>query len=227
MLSPEQSASSAAALKLSALHAQTMSYDQIHSADGLVVSPPTAPPQPSAPKETFVGLAGNHGLDVVAAATEAAPSNMRLRNAHSTSSSSSLSSSSSSSIFRSPAPPAAPPLSSDSPPQLQQQHHHHHHHQEKAPETNDDDEAVPPLTAAAMVAMAAATAAACEDGGKAHVDDDDDDDDDDDPVSPRSKYVGVSWCRATQKWQSFIKLGRRKKRIGYYHDEEEAARKYD
>ena len=154
MLSPEQSASSAAALKLSALHAQTMSYDQIHSADGLVVSPPTAPQQPSAPKETFVGLAGNHGLDVVAAATEAAPSNMRLRNAHSTSSSSSLSSSSSSSIFRSPAPPAAPPLSSDSPPQLQQQHHHHHHHQEKAPETNDDDEAVPPLTAAAMVARA-------------------------------------------------------------------------
>ena len=48
------------------------------------------------------------------------------------------------------------------------------------------------------------------------------------PSSPRrSKYVGVSWDKEMKKWNAQITINGKKKNLGYYHDEKEAARMYD
>ena len=43
----------------------------------------------------------------------------------------------------------------------------------------------------------------------------------------RSKYVGVTWHKRDKKWEAAIKIDGKKKTLGYYHDEKEAARMYD
>ena len=43
----------------------------------------------------------------------------------------------------------------------------------------------------------------------------------------RSKYVGVSWDKRDKKWEANIRIDGKKKNLGYYHDEKEAARIYD
>ena len=45
--------------------------------------------------------------------------------------------------------------------------------------------------------------------------------------SHTSKYVGVSWNKEAKKWQAAIKINGKKKFLGLYHDEKEAARMYD
>ena len=47
--------------------------------------------------------------------------------------------------------------------------------------------------------------------------------------SPRhsSKYVGIYWSKGMQRWAATIKIDGKKKTMGYYHDEKEAARIYD
>jgi len=42
-----------------------------------------------------------------------------------------------------------------------------------------------------------------------------------------SKYKGVDWHKATQKWRSSIKFNRTDKHLGVYVSEEDAARAYD
>ena len=42
-----------------------------------------------------------------------------------------------------------------------------------------------------------------------------------------SKYKGVSWCKQSQKWASYIKLDYKARNLGRYTSEEEAARAYD
>jgi len=41
-----------------------------------------------------------------------------------------------------------------------------------------------------------------------------------------SKYVGVSWHKATKKWQSKIQINGKRKHLGHFHSEEEAAKYY-
>ena len=43
----------------------------------------------------------------------------------------------------------------------------------------------------------------------------------------RSKYVGVTWDKQNKKWKAQIRIDGKKKGLGYYHDEKEAARMYD
>ena len=42
-----------------------------------------------------------------------------------------------------------------------------------------------------------------------------------------SKYVGVTWGMKEKKWKAAIKIDGKKKRLGYSHDEKEAARMFD
>ena len=42
-----------------------------------------------------------------------------------------------------------------------------------------------------------------------------------------SQYNGVSWQKATRKWQAHIAVGGKAKGLGLFHNEEEAARAYD
>ena len=50
---------------------------------------------------------------------------------------------------------------------------------------------------------------------------------DEPPPHRPSKYVGVSWDKTEKKWKAQIKIDGKKKSLGYYHDEKEAARIYD
>ena len=43
----------------------------------------------------------------------------------------------------------------------------------------------------------------------------------------RSKYVGVNWDKRDKKWQAQIMIDGKRKHLGLYHDEKEAARMYD
>jgi hypothetical protein len=45
--------------------------------------------------------------------------------------------------------------------------------------------------------------------------------------SIRSKFVGVTWYKREKKWQVRIKIDGKTKTVGYFHDEKEAACKYD
>ena len=45
--------------------------------------------------------------------------------------------------------------------------------------------------------------------------------------SIRSKFVGVSWNKERKKWEVSIQIDGKKKTLGYFHDEKEAACKYD
>ena len=45
--------------------------------------------------------------------------------------------------------------------------------------------------------------------------------------SIRSKFVGVSWDKQMKKWQAQIQIDGKCKHLGYFHDEKEAACKYD
>ena len=42
-----------------------------------------------------------------------------------------------------------------------------------------------------------------------------------------SKYVGVTWHRSDKKWQVAIKVNGKSQHLGQFHDEHEAAAKYD
>ncbi len=46
-------------------------------------------------------------------------------------------------------------------------------------------------------------------------------------VTRRSKFVGVSWNKHNRKWQAQIGIDGKNKHLGIFHDEKEAARKYD
>ena len=43
----------------------------------------------------------------------------------------------------------------------------------------------------------------------------------------RSKFVGVSWDKVKKKWMASIRINGKTKNLGYFHDEKEAACKYD
>ena len=45
--------------------------------------------------------------------------------------------------------------------------------------------------------------------------------------SIRSKFVGVTWNKQMKKWQAAIRIVGKKKHLGYFDDEKEAACKYD
>ena len=42
-----------------------------------------------------------------------------------------------------------------------------------------------------------------------------------------SKYKGVHWSKARKKWQVFIMINRKNKHLGYFTNEEDAARTYN
>ena len=42
-----------------------------------------------------------------------------------------------------------------------------------------------------------------------------------------SNYVGVKWHKQGHKWRAQIRVGGKQNGLGLYHDEKEAARKYD
>ena len=46
-------------------------------------------------------------------------------------------------------------------------------------------------------------------------------------VDRPSKYVGVNWNKQERKWQASIVMNGRKKNLGYYEEEKEAARVFD
>ena len=46
-------------------------------------------------------------------------------------------------------------------------------------------------------------------------------------VNRPSKYVGVSWKKRDKKWEVAIRIDGKRKGLGFYHDEKEAARIYD
>ena len=50
---------------------------------------------------------------------------------------------------------------------------------------------------------------------------------DEQPPHRPSKYVGVSWCKKKKKWKAKIVIDGKTKNLGYFHDEKEAACKYD
>jgi hypothetical protein len=43
----------------------------------------------------------------------------------------------------------------------------------------------------------------------------------------RSAFKGVTWFRKTNKWMAALYVGKKRTHLGYFDDEEEAARKYD
>ena len=45
--------------------------------------------------------------------------------------------------------------------------------------------------------------------------------------SIRSKFVGVTWDTRDKKWKAYIRIDGKNKYLGYFHDEKEAACKYD
>jgi hypothetical protein len=45
--------------------------------------------------------------------------------------------------------------------------------------------------------------------------------------SRSSKYIGITWHKANRKWMSQIKIQGKAFNLGYFHNEEEAARRYD
>ena len=45
--------------------------------------------------------------------------------------------------------------------------------------------------------------------------------------SHTSKYVGVNWQKQHKRWEARITIDGKRKNLGYYHDEKEAARMYD
>ena len=45
--------------------------------------------------------------------------------------------------------------------------------------------------------------------------------------SIRSKFVGVSWIQRDKKWKAEIRIDGKIKNLGSFHDEKEAACKYD
>lgn len=47
------------------------------------------------------------------------------------------------------------------------------------------------------------------------------------PVGGTSKYKGVSWDKAAQKWRASIRVDYKKKFLGLFVNEEDAARTYD
>ena len=49
----------------------------------------------------------------------------------------------------------------------------------------------------------------------------------DEPPHRPSKYVGVYWNKQNKKWQAMIRIDGKRKGLGFYHDEKEAARIYD
>jgi hypothetical protein len=42
-----------------------------------------------------------------------------------------------------------------------------------------------------------------------------------------SQYKGVSWCKEKKKWQAYVCIDKRQIHIGFFPDEEIAAREYD
>ena len=46
-------------------------------------------------------------------------------------------------------------------------------------------------------------------------------------IRGRSKYKGVSWHKHGKKWQVSIQIGKKRKHLGYFHNEIEAAKAYD
>lgn len=42
-----------------------------------------------------------------------------------------------------------------------------------------------------------------------------------------SKFKGVSWHKHSQKWYAYIQAGGKMRGLGYYDDQEDAARAYD
>jgi hypothetical protein len=46
-------------------------------------------------------------------------------------------------------------------------------------------------------------------------------------AEPSSKYRGVGWNKASNKYEANIKYDSKQRRIGLYEDEQEAAREYD
>ena len=47
------------------------------------------------------------------------------------------------------------------------------------------------------------------------------------PPHRPSKYVGVNWHKKNKKWMAQIQINGKCKHLGYFHDEKEAACKYD
>jgi hypothetical protein len=46
-------------------------------------------------------------------------------------------------------------------------------------------------------------------------------------INSHSKYRGVTWCRKKKCWLAQIKINRKTKHIGYFHNELQAAKAYD
>lgn len=46
-------------------------------------------------------------------------------------------------------------------------------------------------------------------------------------IGTSSRFKGVSWFRSKRRWEAYICVERQKRRLGYFHDEEAAARAYD
>ena len=46
-------------------------------------------------------------------------------------------------------------------------------------------------------------------------------------VNLKSKYVGVVWNKETNKWKAYITINGKRKHLGYYDNEEDAALAYD
>ena len=42
-----------------------------------------------------------------------------------------------------------------------------------------------------------------------------------------SHYKGVSWHKHSQKWYAYIQAAGKMRGLGYFHDQQEAARAYD
>ena len=42
-----------------------------------------------------------------------------------------------------------------------------------------------------------------------------------------SKFTGVSWCKGKKKWRTNIKVKSKNKHLGYFYDEDDAAKAYD
>jgi len=45
--------------------------------------------------------------------------------------------------------------------------------------------------------------------------------------SKRSRFTGVSWYKAGEKWEAYIRFEGKQRSLGYFHDENAAAHAYD